>query len=98
LQLWHFYLSAYFLVLSAYSSHPPSPHPGHAAPVLCATFVPRTPQIVSCDAAGGIRVWDARTFACAHAFNAFPIGGSGMGCAERNASQEFTRDSKKSLA
>jgi hypothetical protein len=42
---------------------------GHQAPLVSACFVPRTPQIFSCDTKGVVKLWDARTFACVQSFD-----------------------------
>lgn len=41
---------------------------GHKAPLIGVQFVPGTPQIVTADSDGWMRVWDARNFACTQVF------------------------------
>ena len=41
---------------------------GHTSPLIGVQFVPGTPQIVTADSDGWMRVWDARNFACCQVF------------------------------
>jgi len=41
---------------------------GHGSPLLGVEFVPGTPQIVTADTEGWIKIWDARNFACVQTF------------------------------
>ena len=41
---------------------------GHNAPIVGVEMVPDTPQIVTGDASGIIKVWDIRTFTCMQTF------------------------------
>ena len=42
---------------------------GHTAPLCGVEVIPDTPQIITADVSGVVKVWDIRTFACVQTFS-----------------------------
>lgn len=53
---------------------------GHVAPLVDVQFVSGTPQIVTADADGVVKVWDARNFQCCQTLTALPSASSFACC------------------
>lgn len=51
-------------VLNPYIDQPVYKIQAHNAPIVCIKAIQSTPQLVSCDSDGIVKVWDIRTFKC----------------------------------
>jgi len=57
---------------------------GHNAPLIGVQFVQGTPQIVTADSDGCIKVWDARNFSCCQSFQSMSQISSFTACSQRH--------------
>ena len=57
---------------------------GHNAPLIGVQFVPGTPQIVTADADGWMKIWDARNFSCCQTFFTMSSLTSFTACSQRH--------------
>jgi len=57
---------------------------GHAAPLVAIHVIPHSPEVISADAEGWIRVWDMRNFQCVQTFMSTPDIVSISTCGERH--------------
>ncbi|XXQ36767.1 EF-hand domain-containing protein [Plasmodiophora brassicae] len=67
-------------VWSPFASHLMCKLTGHVAPLVDVQFVSGTPQIVTADADGVVKVWDARNFQCCQTLTALPSASSFACC------------------